>query len=66
MMEKMEAFDPSFTVKKCAETFERITCDSDILPQVSLCFNYFPPTPQACASYFFFPEPLIHCMREFV
>ncbi len=35
MLEKMEAFDPSFPVKKCAETFEKITCDSDILPQVT-------------------------------
>lgn len=33
MMEKLDMFDPSYNVKKCAETFAKITCDSDLLPQ---------------------------------
>eukprot|EP00290_Baffinella_frigidus_P051542 CAMPEP_0180388142 /NCGR_PEP_ID=MMETSP0989-20121125/30653_1 /TAXON_ID=697907 /ORGANISM="non described non described, Strain CCMP2293" /LENGTH=398 /DNA_ID=CAMNT_0022389129 /DNA_START=36 /DNA_END=1232 /DNA_ORIENTATION=+ len=33
MVEKMELFDPTFNVKKCVETFSKLTCDSDLLPQ---------------------------------
>ena len=33
MMEKLDMFDPSYNIKKCAEMFARITCDSDLLPQ---------------------------------
>jgi hypothetical protein len=38
MMEKCNLFDPSYNVKKCAEAYGSVTCDSDLLPQVlSLC-----------------------------
>jgi len=33
MQEKMDMFDPSFNVKRCAEMFAKIVVDSDLLPQ---------------------------------
>lgn len=34
MMEKCNLFDPNYNVKKCAEAFGAVTCDTDLLPQV--------------------------------
>ena len=34
MMEKCNLFDPNYNVKKCAEAFGAIICDTDLLPQV--------------------------------
>jgi len=33
MFEKLQAFDPNFSVKKLMEAYCKITCDSDLLPQ---------------------------------
>ena len=34
MMEKCKLFDPNFNVKRCADCYGAITCDSDLMPQV--------------------------------
>ena len=34
MMEKCNLFDPNYNVKKCAEAYGAIICDTDLLPQV--------------------------------
>ena len=33
MMDKTNLFDPDYNVKKCAETYGSIICDTDLLPQ---------------------------------
>jgi hypothetical protein len=49
MMEKCNLFDPNYNVKKCAEAYGAVTCDTDLLPQVkksclSCTWLHFPTT----------------------
>jgi hypothetical protein len=34
MMETCNLFDPNYNVKKCAEAYGAVICDTDLLPQV--------------------------------